>query len=105
MLLKRPKKLSENCPNPLFFSGIRGVEWRSRIVSKLLSFGVLLGLVLPTQPVGLRAASKVESPDQALLREAKIGSDGASLLVFLKKQTGKDPDRAQLEQFIKDLDN
>jgi hypothetical protein len=28
------KKLSENCPNPLFFSGFRGVEWRFRIVSK-----------------------------------------------------------------------
>src|SRR5262245_36868978 len=28
------KKLSENCPNPLFFSGFRGGEWRSRIVSK-----------------------------------------------------------------------
>src|SRR5438132_1281488 len=30
----RTKKLSENCPNPLFFSGFRRVEWCFRIVSK-----------------------------------------------------------------------
>jgi hypothetical protein len=36
------KKLSENCPNPLFFSGFRGVEWRFRIVSKANSIRILM---------------------------------------------------------------
>lgn len=32
--LQEGKKLSANCPNPLFFSGFREVECRSRIVTK-----------------------------------------------------------------------
>jgi HEAT repeat protein len=51
----------------------------------------------------LRAAAKGADLDEELLTKAKIGIDGRSLLVYLRKQSGKDADFLQLNQLIRQL--
>jgi HEAT repeat protein len=67
------------------------------IAAALAAWGALPG----GKPIS--AAQKPLDPDEELLQQAKIGTDGASLLVYLRKQSGKDADLLQLDQLIRQL--
>jgi HEAT repeat protein len=62
-----------------------------------------LVIVLPTRNPVRAADSNEDEDDKEILEKAKLGSDGPSLLEFLRKRTLTDEKHAQLRQYIRDL--
>ncbi|MCI0464641.1 MAG: HEAT repeat domain-containing protein, partial [Gemmataceae bacterium] len=68
-----------------------------------LGFASLLALVaLLERRLGYAANDKAD-PDEALLREAGVGTDAASLVAFLQKQSASDADLQNLNSLIRQL--
>jgi HEAT repeat protein len=68
-----------------------------RVVLAVLALG-MLGLLRP-----LQADSKPVNPDEELLREAKIGTDGPGLLAFFRERTPADEDLLHPERLLQQL--
>jgi hypothetical protein len=52
------------------------------------------------QGASAREEDKVVDPDEALLQEAQVGTDGAALLDYLRQQTGDDDDLLGIDRLI-----
>jgi HEAT repeat protein len=69
----------------------------------LYNLGLLLGLAVVAGSQTVSAAEKGYDPDVELLKQAKLGTDGPTLLAYLRKQTGNDADLLQLENLVRQL--
>jgi HEAT repeat protein len=64
---------------------------------------VLLSAWLLNSPAAPPAADQTDDPDEQFLREAKLSTDTASLLAFLKKRSDHDDDLLHLDRLIRQL--
>jgi hypothetical protein len=64
---------------------------------------VLLSAWLLNSPAAPPAAGQTADPDEQFLREAKLGTDNASLIAYLKKRSDHDDDLLHLDRLIRQL--
>jgi hypothetical protein len=64
---------------------------------------VLLSAWLLSSPAAPPAADQTDDPDEQFLREAKLGTDNASLIAYLKKRSDHDDDLLHLDRLIRQL--
>lgn len=64
---------------------------------------VLLSAWLLTSPAAPPAAGPTDDPDEQFLREAKLATDNATLIAFLKKRSDHDDDLLHLDRLIRQL--
>src|SRR5579862_2084600 len=75
----------------------------SRCFMSRLPFTAAIVLFALTGTASLLAEEKPSDPDTQLLADAKIGTDTASLLAFLRKDTEGEEDLLRIPDLIRDL--
>jgi hypothetical protein len=77
------------------------------MVTRKLSLvvGLMAGLLTFASVSVLRAGEKPVNPDEELLREAKVGTDGPGLLAFFRERTPADEDLLHPERLVRQLGN
>jgi hypothetical protein len=71
---------------------------------RTVKLALIASLVLSATATITRGGDdKPADPDEALLQEAKVGTDGAALLDYVRKNTGSDDDLLKLDKLVQQL--